>query len=318
MKVLEKILDFFKADKKKDDLGVNQLTNQKILDEMKAHFMTELKNESVGGRMLYPMTFHIVMNQDDFNARLQALSHVVPEIVKSFYEIIKEMSVKYPDYTPSATYWLFKFAGTQVDFVENGESKRLDVQRGQLAIISTLVTQECASSGKATKNPNVSYSCRLSNSNNGDRYNINKEALRAVDDLGGGMYRVFFDETLSGDTKRIRDMSNINEENGLATLSYDGYSFPMVDKLLHISGKNEKRGGNQFFILKEYPNVKDSHVQIKFLPSENVFVIAAFGPTRLNGRIMTVSNGANVVWHDLADKSNIFINEEVSVYFEKK
>ena len=77
------------------------------------------------------------------------------------------------------------------------------------------------------------------------------------------------------------------------------------------------RKGRSFFIL-ESPDIKDSHVQIKYLPSEKKFQIAAYGPTRLNSRRITESSGGDVYWHDLANNSSIFINDEISVKFEIK
>ena len=91
----------------------------------------------------------------------------------------------------------------------------------------------------------------------------------------------------------------------------------MKDNLIHISGKNEMRKGRSFFIL-ESSEIKDSHVQIKYLPSEKKFQIAAYGPTRLNSRKITESSGGDVYWHDLANNSSIFINDEISVKFEIK
>ncbi|MCM1199006.1 MAG: hypothetical protein NC308_08955, partial [Clostridium sp.] len=60
-----------------------------------------------------------------------------------------------------------------------------------------------------------------------------------------------------------------------------------------------------------------SHVQIKYVPEEKKFQIAAFGLVRLNGRKLTESSGAPH-WHSLANNSSIFINDEISVKFEIK
>ena len=74
------------------------------------------------------------------------------------------------------------------------------------------------------------------------------------------------------------------------------------------------RKGRSFFIL-ESPDIKDSHVQIRYLPDDKNFQIAAYGPTRLNDRKIEESKGGDVKWYNLSNNSGIFINNEISVRF---
>ena len=89
----------------------------------------------------------------------------------------------------------------------------------------------------------------------------------------------------------------------------------MKDNLVHISGRNESRKGDSFFII-DSDTIMDSHVQIKYVDSEKKFQIAAYGPVRLNSRKIDESIGRNVKWYDLANNSSIFINNEINVKFK--
>ena len=60
------------------------LSNQKLLDELVEHFKDQLKNLSVGKRMLYPMSFNILLHHEDYETVKQSFPFVLPEVVKEF------------------------------------------------------------------------------------------------------------------------------------------------------------------------------------------------------------------------------------------
>lgn len=151
--------------------------------------------------------------------------------------------------------------------------------------------------------------------------NVNWNAIRNLDILGAGTFKVNFDMSLPCDSEKINVIQKNNDRASIAELSYSqggrNYRWLMKVNLINISGRNEKRRGDSFFIL-EHSNIQDSHVQIKYIQTGSKFQIAAFGPTRLNERKLTESNGGNIQWYDLANNSEIFINNEVSIKFERK
>ena len=321
MKILEKLLDIFKGSRDGDGLDSDQLTNKRLLEELTSHFKTMLNAESVGQRMLYPMSFNILMDPADYNNRRQSLPFVLPQVVSAFYGIIDDMRQEYPDYTPPAKYWYFQFSACQLGTIQTGDSTPLIVRKGHITTVATLLTFDIKEANNVSVNNNTRVSIKLDDSNVMNDVNVNWNAIKNLDVLSDGTFTYNFDNTLSRDTKRITDNSNMAEVKGIAELSYSrggrNYHFIMKDNLIHISGKNEMRKGRSFFIL-ESSEIKDSHVQIKYLPSEKKFQIAAYGPTRLNSRKITESSGGDVYWHDLANNSSIFINDEISVKFEIK
>lgn len=321
MKILKKLLDIFKGSKDGDGLNSDQLTNKRLLEELTSHFKTMLNAESVGQRMLYPMSFNILMDPADYNNRRQSLPFVLPQVVSAFYGIIDDMRQEYPDYTPPAKYWYFQFSACQLGTIQTGDSTPLIVRKGHITTVATLLTFDIKEANNVSVNNNTRVSIKLDDSNVMNDVNVNWNAIKNLDVLSDGTFTYNFDNTLSRDTQRITDNSNMAEINGIAELSYSrgghNYHFIMKDNLIHISGKNEMRKGRSFFII-ESSEIKDSHVQIKYLPSEKKFQIAAYGPTRLNSRKITESSGGDVYWHDLANNSSIFINNEISVKFEIK
>ena len=321
MKIVKKILDVFKGSKDGDALNGDQLTNKRLLEELTSHFKIMLNAESVGQRMLYPMSFNILMDPTDYNNRRQSLPFVLPQVVSAFYGIIDDMRQEYPDYTPPAKYWYFQFSACQLGTIQTGDSTPLIVRKGHITTVATLLTFDIKEANNVSVNNNTRVSIKLDDSNVMNDVNVNWNAIKNLDVLSDGTFTYNFDNTLSRDTQRITDNSNMAEVNGIAELSYSqggrNYHFIMKDNLIHISGKNEMRKGRSFFIL-ESSEIKDSHVQIKYLPFEKKFQIAAYGPTRLNSRKITESSGGDVYWHDLANNSSIFINNEISVKFEIK
>lgn len=322
MKLVKNFLDRFKVSKDGVSLNPEKLTNKRLLEELTSNFKSMLEEESVGQRMLYPMSFNILMDPADYNDRRQSLCFVLPQVVLAFHGIIDDMLQKYPDYTPPAEYWHFQFSTCRLGTISIDDTTSIEIKRGNIKTIATLWTYDCGDNeNNVSVENNIRISIKLQNSNVYSTFNVNKAAITNMDILGDGIFKCKFDNTLSKDVKRITDNFNFAEVNGIAELSYSrggrNYHFIMKDNLIHISGKNEMRKGRSFFIL-ESSEIKDSHVQIKYLPSEKKFQIAAYGPTRLNSRKITESSGGHVHWRDLANNSSIFINDEISVKFEIK
>ena len=320
MNAIRKFLDKFKADKEAGEPSNSLLTNKVLLEELTAHFKTMLKSESVGKKMLYPMSFNILMDPEDYNARCQALPFVLPEVISAFYGIIEDMKKEYPDYTPPAKYWFFQFSTCQTNTIQSGTTPLL-VRRGHLTTIATLPSFDIKNIKNTSIDSNTKVSIKLDDSNVMNDSNVNLKAISSLDIIGEGTFTCDFDSTLNQDTQYIKDNSNLLSVIGLAELSYShggkNYHYTMIDNLIHISGMNEMRKGSSFFKIED-ADIQDSHVQIRYLPEKKKFQIAAFGPTRLNSGKMKESNGGNIEWYDLANNSSIFINDVVSVKFNIK
>lgn len=323
MRIIKKLLGILSVEgnTKNNGLENDTLTNEGLLKQLLSHFKERTKEESVGRRLIYPMSFNIIMEQEDYNKRKEYFPYVLPEIVASFYSVIDDMKMTYTDYRPAAKYWHFQFSGCKSEIIETDGLLSKLVRKGHIAVIAHLVTFDLKEARNISSEKNLRMSLKLDDSNVMHTMNVNMSAISNVDIIGDNIFTCRFDYTLSQDPQKISDNFNFAEVNGIAELSYSrgghNYHFIMKDNLIHISGKNEMRKGRSFFII-ESSEIKDSHVQIKYLPSEKKFQIAAYGPTRLNSRKITESSGGDVYWHDLANNSSIFINDEISVKFEIK
>ena len=321
MKFIKQLLDIFKGSNEEDGLKNNQLTNKILLEKLTLHFKTMLNAESVGQRMLYPMSFNILMDPTDYDDRRQSLPFILPQVVSAFYGIIDDMRKEYPDYTPPAKYWYFQFSACPLGTLQIDDTTSITIKKGDIIPLSTLYTSDYKNENNVSVENGVRVSIKLQDSDVYSTFNINQDTIKTIDILGDGIFKCYFDNTLNRDSQHITNSFNFTEINGIAELSYSrggrNFHFIMKDNLIHISGKNEMRKGRSLFIL-DSPDIKDSHVQIKYLPSEKKFQIAAYGPTKLNSRRLTESSGGDVYWHDLANHSSIFINDEISVKFEIK
>ena len=64
--MLKKILDFFAPKNESySPKGDEVLSNKVLLTELREHFKSELEKLSVGDRMLYPMSFKILLHHED-------------------------------------------------------------------------------------------------------------------------------------------------------------------------------------------------------------------------------------------------------------
>lgn len=320
MTILRYFLDKFVADRDGGKiLSEDMLTNKILLEELTDHFKTMLETESVGQRMLYPMSFNILMDPVDYEARHQALPFVLPEIVASFYRIMDGRRKEYPNYAPPAKYWFFQFSACRTGTVQVGGNAPLLVRRGHITTVASLMTFDIKEAANVEVESNTRLSIKLQNSDVMGDMNVNWDAIRNLDVVSDGIFTYRFDMDLNPDTRRIINKSNPRAGIDLALLSYSrfgqNYHYTMKDCLIHISGSSEERKDPSIFIMKDV-DIRNSHIQIKYLPEERKFRIATFGPARLNGGKMQESSGGDVIWYDLANHSRIFINDIVSVEFE--
>lgn len=317
MSPIRKILDFFSASKNaKDKIFNDHMTNKTVYNELSQHFKTKLEELSVGTRMLYPMSFNILMCQDDYESTKESFPFILPEIVSSFYKIIEEKKSTFPNFEPPAKYWFFQFTACRQSQIEAPSGEVKIIQKGHITTIASLLAFDI--SNKQTET-NTRVSIKLQDSNVMNDVNINLNAIRNIDVISEGTFKFKFDKDLKQDSKSIRD-SNVGTTDGLAVFTYTengaNVHYTMMDNLINISGSSDSRTGRQILKINS-DKIINSHVQVKYIASESKFQIAAYAKTLLNGRTLQLSSGGDVIWYDLANKSKIFINDAISVYFEK-
>ena len=301
--------------------GSKTITNRELMKKLSEVFVDYIERESLGQRMIFPMSFNVLMHRHDYNSRKETLHLVLPEVISNFYSIIRQKSREYPNCIPPADYWFFQFSPTLVDSLplENGEV--LQIKPGNPAIAASLLNNSGGggedSNVSVENNVSVSVSCL--NSNVYSNANLNIKTLVGVDMISEGVFRFKFDMKPLEEVKSATPVST-EIKSSYATLKYqkDGkvYCYTMRDSQVSISGISEAAEVRSVFKV-ESDKVAEEHVVVRYLASENKFQIAANGPAKLNGNSMKVSASGELEWRDLANKSRIFINDAITVHFEK-
>lgn len=317
-KIAERILDVFKVgDSHLGGSKSDKLTNKVLFRELVAHFSSELEELSVEGRMLYPMAFNVLMHPDDYGPREESLPFVLPEVVSRFYKIIKERQSNYPDIRPPATSWVFQFSACELKEIEGRFGENKIIEKGKIMTTASLMTFDL--SANITTETNIRFSIKPQNSDPSRNRNINMEAIRNIEFRGNSTFSFAFDKNLDTNATTIMANSEVASMKGLATLTYskggNKVHYDIRDNLIHISGNKDARK-DRFVFKLDSDKISDSHVQIRHLPAESKFQIAAFGETRLNGRKVEPSEGGTLKWYDLANNSQIFMNDAVAVEFK--
>lgn len=317
---IEAIKDSDKGKQKSESI---ELTNQILLDELVDHFNQVMDKKSVGRRLLYPMSFNILMHPDDYNSTKESFPFVLPEVVSAFYASIKKKSSTYHNgvnYAPPATYWFFQFSACQIKAKDGVEDF---IKRGEIVTTGNLTTFDIrkAQQGGIRSEANVHLSVKCQNSNTNDN-NINMDALLGMDIFSEGSYSFNFDKTLNEDTTLISAV-NDKQRKGWATLRWsaeDGSGnykvYDMFDAYIEISGKTETRTTSNIVKINSDAVMKQ-HVHIRFDQTTQTFSLAAFAKTRLNSREVPLSApGSAPQWMSLSNNSSIFLNDAVRIQFE--
>lgn len=314
--VLKKVLSLgtIESEKNNQKNNVPEITNKILLQELVTHFEQVMDKKSVGRRILFPMSFNILMHPDDYNETKESLPFVLPEVVSAFYAAIKREKKKYSqemNAAPPATYWFFQFSACRFGGQEGLE--RL-LERGKLITTGNLTTFDIQNI-HSEANVQLSMKCQNSDVN---ANNINREALRGIDILSEGTFKFNFDKNMNEDTNVI-NASSTTQEHGWATLRWsegvNHKTYTMLDTYIVISGSADKRTTRNICPIQS-DAVTVSHVQIRYDQATQTFQLAAWAKTRLNTREVPLSTGNAPTWIDLPKfNSKLFLNDAVSVEF---
>lgn len=297
--------------------GRSKVTNKILYDELLEHFETEMDNLTIGKRILYPMSFNILLHPDDYKRVGESLPYILPEVISGFYAAIKKKKEQVGDdanATNPATYWFFQFASSTIKTQHDEESF---IVPGEVVTVGHLTTFDINKVQQCTRIANVKLSVKCKNSNVNDN-NINQESLLGMDIITNNAFMFNFDKSMSEDVTDIHS-SRRGEKSGLATISYSDGShnihYSMVDELIIISGRSETRNLDNIFIVNS-ESVDVGHVQIRYNKDTRKFQLCAYAKTRLNTQEVPISVGGVAIWKDMSYKSEIFMNDEVSLKFE--
>lgn len=282
------------------------LTNRDLLYEFSRHFENELKELSVGHRMIYPMSFNVLLHPDDYEILHDSFPFVLGEFVNGFYDIMRKYQSTYPIYKPSpAKDWMFQLSACRAKELPEEVLKKRKVQThenfvegmirpGGVLIISSLARFDLKKVENGSKEnedngekPRLSMSCR----NSEVMKALNWEAMENLLVLADGVYSTPF-----------RDKLNSLGDGTLAIIEGKGIRYVMKDSLMCVSGQGDGRTDRMILKL-DTDKVIDSHLQIEYLQEKEKFRVAAYALATLNGHLMELSKGGDVHWEDLPDGS---------------
>lgn len=323
MNIIRRIIEVFAPDEQRTGArgtgqqGGADLTNQRMLDELVADFNCQLEAYSFGERMLYPMSFTIVLHREDFNARRESFVFLVPEVLKAFYAILRERKPAYADATNPAVWWNFHFVPSELPSILCGE-RELSVEKGHLCILASLFDESGRKDTEVSEQVNISV--RRDQSNRVDRVNINREALLRLTLLGDCHFREAFDASLLEDggerpSQRPQPQPS-GQQRALVRYSRQRktYTYRMEGDRMRISGRSDHRPDRDIFRL-ESDQVQVNHAEIRFFPEERRFKLAAFAPVTVDEVEVPLSKGGDLRWTELSRRSQLFMGD-IDLTFE--
>lgn len=320
MGIIKKTLNLFRPDsssskEKSVNKGKSKVTNKTLYKELIEHFETDMEELSVGRRILYPMSFNILLHPDDYERVGESLPFILPEVIAGFYAAIKNKKEDnaQSDATPPATYWFFQFASSSIKTQDDQESF---IVPGEIVTVGHLTTFDIKKAQQETRTENTRLSIKCQNSDV-NQNNINQDALLGMEILTNNAFTFNFDKSMSENLSDIQS-SQRSSKNALATLTYSegpvNVHIDMMDDLVILSGPKDTRKMENIIIIKNEA-VEIGHVQIRYVKEISKFQLCAFSKTRLNMREVPISVGGVPIWKDMPYNSDIFLNDEVNIKF---
>lgn len=157
------------------------LTNQELVDKMVQHFLQRMGQESTDVTLLYPTSFYIYLNEQDYQSRSEAFAFVVNDFVYKFNELIRQRRANYVDYHPHARYWQFQF----VEFSEHSQVEGFGEVVTHLepkdVFILSFLYPKMEGMEDGSENERVVATVHVKDSMQECRLAVNWEALRGVD-----------------------------------------------------------------------------------------------------------------------------------------
>ncbi|OJU40765.1 MAG: hypothetical protein BGN96_02670 [Bacteroidales bacterium 45-6] len=327
MKFKDKLLKLFVTGGSEPSVAASEadtINRQQLLDQICNHFQTRFKEETTSEGMLFPTSFCIYLHEKDYTKQEQTFSFTAREAVNRFHRHIRAQLTNYPNYVPHSTYWLFQFSKfSEGNILDNIPS----IKVGEPITISSIFATDFANNGIGNE-MNIRATMHNKRSDRMEELNINRDAFLGMEMDAKDRFRFDFNKHFDKIMESSKENSSHPSGITLATLKCDtnfigtdgreGNLFHITTEFVEISGKND---------LRKMPNIlrvnsdelKDSHLQIKYMPAEKRFKLAAFEEwVLLNERNVPKSSGGNILWVDLPNNSSIFLNGRIQINFTIK
>ncbi|MDL2306373.1 hypothetical protein LJC72_13750, partial [Bacteroides sp. OttesenSCG-928-D19] len=306
----------------KNDLAYRQVLLDQILEEFKKRFEEETTIVSIS----YPVSFAVYFHPDDYILREGNFGRDVIDAVTLFYKHInKNLANPANSYQPDYPYWSFQFINSQGSFVVDNIGNEMEIEKGTVAILSDVRTNDFSDNVQSSNTIKSTFRAKDS----AKQFALNNESLIAMLNKSPNQkwgLKYFDDdrrlEKVTG--KPANPDATQNAEEALAILRCDdkfvgkngkGEKFYMYDKMIEISNKDAQVSNQIARVDKN--NLENPHVIIKYISEIKMFQLAAFGNTKLNERPVKISQGGDIHWENLSNNSDILINNEIGIVFNK-
>jgi hypothetical protein len=285
--------------KKQQTLTPNDVYNY-VIDK----FDDSIRQLSFAGRVVFYHEYIISFNPDDYqefmNNKQGILGLVVNEIVKKFYEQLKQYRAAGKTVVPSSSKWVFRLVSHP------------DYARGDIGFIGKLLP------GTTKKEENLRVTFIPRQTGIAQTFDISQEVLKGFNYYSEGYYELPYIEDLEYDEETPADnrkKSFARFETILPEKQFAGkkVEYLMKDDEIIVSGDEEQReDSNIFKIPTEWVNTP--HLQIRYNKSDGKFYLASFGErTILNENEVPQSDVNAPSWVELPVNSKILLNGIVGV-----
>ena len=265
-----KINDLFKSiatlvsfENSPSEIGNKSLSNNDLITLLRKSFIETIQFESIKDRrLLYDVSFLILIHPDDYAKRELALPIVTQEAVNMFYEIIEDNKSKYKNFLPAGNNWFFQYTPTEKFDITN-------IEKGRPFIISTLSALKTNWGNISGKAITVSI---IANNSKYERFDINPEIFKNLDVFARGIFRIKINSELT----HLSSPPKVEGE-AYATLKYiDGgmeYTYNMQDSEITLTLKTESTPMASNILAIESRDLKKNHARIKYIAEEDRFEI---------------------------------------------
>jgi len=311
-------------DSNENDIGI--IEGNHLLNDMLALFKDSIKRMSIGEKLVYPMSFYIIIHKDDYEEIKQLLPIWTPEIIRNFYEILKQKQEQegYTNCKPISKKWVFRYSPCRITSINITDDDIFTVSKGNIVKTAELYNDVIDRTDDISVERNIKVSIKCNNSDIIKTANLNLSALDGIEILEEGFFTYKYDDKYMAKpsdkpTEGPPQEPEITEDNKpLATISYEDnhhkYTYTMKMSPIYISSIKDTRTTSNILKINN-PNLKNGHVQIKY--EQGRFFLCAFGETRLNERPVKLSEPGNIIWVDLYNNSDILMNGDIQVKFKK-
>jgi hypothetical protein len=281
------------------------LTADDVYNYVIAKFNESIRQLSFGGRVVFYHEYIISFNPDDYaefmNNKQGIFGLIVNEIVRKFYDLLKQYRAAGKTVEPSSSKWVFRLVSHP------------DYAHGDIGFIGKLLP------GNNKKEDNLRVTFIPRQTGIVQTFDINQEMLKGFNYYSEGYFELPYIEELvyeeSGHISHEKKKDFARFETILPEKQFAGkkVEYIMKNDEIIISGNEETRNDPHIFkIPSEWVNTP--HLQIRFNKSDGKFYLASFGElTIMNENAIARSDINSPAWVELPVNSKILLNGIVGV-----